>query len=148
MHLCSFLISQLSFLSATDLHLFDSGQGLVGLGIALPPMQEEWRPSLQRVMTSVGESRLVVVRPSLLGFVSSRPVVSTAAVVAAVMAMIPVVMAEVGSEVTLMVPPLTVAVEERKETGLPASPDGGVHGLPTWSELEGFDGTTVRLDVE
>ena len=61
MHLCSFLISQLSFLSVAILHLFDSSQGLVGLGIALPPMREEWRPSLQRVVMSVGESRLAVV---------------------------------------------------------------------------------------
>ena len=53
-----------------------------------------------------------------------------------VMAVIPVVMVEVGSEVTLMIPPAPVAVEERRETALPASPGEGTHGSPSWSELE------------
>lgn len=47
------------FLSVTNLRLFDSGEGLAGLGISPPPMREEWRPSLQRVMMSEG-NRLVV----------------------------------------------------------------------------------------
>ena len=34
------------FFSVTNLRLFDSGQGLVGLGISPPLVQEEWRPSL------------------------------------------------------------------------------------------------------
>ena len=55
----------------TDLYLFDSGLGLMGLGITPPPVQEDWRPSLQQVMMSGGESRLAVVRPSLLGVASS-----------------------------------------------------------------------------
>jgi hypothetical protein len=42
------------FLSVTNLRLFDSGQVLAGLGISPPPLQEEWRPSLQWVMTSGG----------------------------------------------------------------------------------------------
>ena len=130
------LISQLSFLSVTDLYFFDSGQGRMGLGIALPPMWEEWRPSLQRVMMSSGESRLEAVRPSLLGVVPSRPVASMAAV-AMVMVVIPMAMAEVGSEVTLVIPPPIASAEERRETGLPASPGGGTHGSPSWSELEG-----------
>ena len=64
------------------------------------------------------------------------------------MAVIPVVMAEVGLEVTLEIPPLTIAEEERRETGLPISPNGGAHGSPTWSELEGSEGVTARPEVE
>ena len=131
MHLCSFLISQLSFLSTTDLYFFDSGQGLMGLGIALPPVWEEWRPSLQRVTMSGGESRLAVVRPSLLVVAPARPVVSIAATMAVVMAAIPMVTAEVGLEVTLVIPSLTATAEERRETGLPASPGEGKHGSPS-----------------
>ena len=78
-------------------------------------------------------------QPSLLGVASSRSVVSTAVVVATVMAVIPMVMAEVGLEVTFVVPPPTVVEEERRETGLPASLGGGAHGLPAWLELEGWE---------
>ena len=82
---------------------------------------------------SGGESILAVVRPSLLGVASSWLVTSTATVAVA----IPMVMAEIGLEVTLAIPPPTAAVEERRETRLPASPDGGTHGSPSWLELEG-----------
>ena len=64
------------------------------------------------------------------------------------MAAILVVMAGVGSEVTLAVPPPMVVEEERREIGLPISLDGGAHGLPAWSELEGSGGTMTRLEVE
>ena len=64
-----------------------------------------------------------------------------------VMATIPVVMAEVGSEVTLVVPPPMTTEEERRETGLPVSPDGGVHGSLAWSELEGSGETMARPEV-
>ena len=86
------------------------------------------------------ESRLAVVRPSLLGVVPSRPVTSTAA--------IPVAMMEVGSEVTLVIPPPTATVEERRETRLPASPGGGTHGSPSWSELEGSRGDMAKPEAE
>jgi len=82
-----------------------------------------------------------------MGVASSRPVVSTAAVAAAVMATIPVVTVEAGSEVTLAVPPPMVTEEERRESGLPILPGGGAHGSPAWSELEGSGGTTARLEV-
>ena len=110
----------------------------MGLSIAPPPVQEEWRPSLQQVAMSGGESRLAALHPSLLGVAPSPSVMSTAAVAAVVMAAIPMVTAEVRSEVTLTVPPPTVAEEERRETRLPISPSGGAHGSPAWSELEGF----------
>ena len=67
---------------------------------------------------------------------------------AAVMAAIPMVMAKVGLEVTLAVPPSMVAEEERRETRLPISPGGGAHGSPSWLELEGFRGATARPEVE
>jgi len=71
-----------------------------------------------------------------------------AAAAATVMAAIPVATAGVGLEVTLAVPPPTAMVEERRETGLPASPGGGTHGSPSWSELEGSGGDVARLEVE
>jgi hypothetical protein len=58
------------------------------------------------------------------------------------------VMAEVGSEVTLAIPPPTAVVEERRETKLPASPSGGTLGSPSWSLLEGSGGDEARLEVE
>ena len=86
-------------------------------------------------------------RPSLLGVVPSWSIVSTTIVVAAVMAAIPMVTVEVGLEVTLAIPPPT-AVEERRETELPASSGGGAHGSPSWSELEGLGGDMARPEVE
>ena len=93
-------------------------------------------PTLQRAMTSGGESRVVAARPSSLGVVPSRPIVTTVAAAAMVLAAIPVTMVEVGLEVTLAAPPLTVMVEEGRETGLLASPVGGPRGSPSWSDLE------------
>ena len=68
--------------------------------------------------------------------------------VAVVMAAIPMVMTEVRSGVTLVVPPPMVAKEERRETGLPVLPSEGAHGSSACSELEGFRGTTARPEVE
>ena len=56
----------------------------------------------------------------------------------AVMAVISMVTAEAKSEETLAVPRLLVAEAERRETGHLVSLDGGAHGSPAWSELEGF----------
>ena len=64
------------------------------------------------------------------------------------MVAIPMVTAEVRSEVTLMVPHPMVVEEERRETGLPVLPDGGTHGSPAWSELEGSGGAVARPEVE
>ena len=49
---------------------------------------------------------------------------------------------------TLAIPPPTATTEERREIGPPASPGGGTHGSPSWSELEGSGGDPARLDVE
>ena len=81
---------------------------------------------------------MAAARPSLMGVASSRPVMSMAVAAAVV----------VGLEVTLVVAPLMVAEEERRETGLPVSPGGGAHGSPAWSELVGSGGTASRLEVE
>jgi len=53
------------------------------------------------------------------------------AAAALVLEVIPVVMAEVMSMVTLAAPPPPAAVEEERETGLPASPCGGPHSSPS-----------------
>ena len=90
---------------------------------------------------------MAAARPSPLGVVSSRPVVRMAAAAVAVMAAIPMVMAEVGSEVTLVVPPPIVVEGERRETGLPASLNEEAHDSPAWSELKVSGGTTARLEV-
>ena len=109
-------------------------------------MWEEWRPSLQQITMSSGESRLAAVHPSLLGVAPSQPVANTAA--AAVMVEIPMAMVEAGSEVTLAIPPAPATVEERRETRLPASPGGGTHGSPSWSVLELSRGDVARPEVE
>ena len=64
------------------------------------------------------------------------------------MAVIPMMTVEVGSEVTLEVPPLMVVEEERRETRLHVLLGRGAHGSPAWSELEGSRGTMARLEVE
>ena len=66
----------------------------------------------------------------------------------AVMAVIPVVMVEVGLEVTLAIPSPIAMAEERRETRLPASPGGGTHGSPSWSELEVSGGDAARPEAE
>ena len=72
-----------------------------------------------------------------------------AAAVAAMMVAIPMVMAEVRSEVRreIGLPPPIVAEEEWRQTGLLASRGRGAHGSPAWSELEGLRGTTARPKV-
>ena len=52
----------------------------------------------------------------------------------AVLAAILVLTAEVASEVTPVAPPPPATTEEERETELPASPGGGLHGSPSWSE--------------
>ena len=80
-----------------------------------------------------------------MGVASSRPVMSTTAIV---MAAIPMVTVEAGLEVTLVVPPLLVAEEERRETELPVSSGEGEHGSPAWSELVGSGGAMAKTKVE
>ena len=90
--LCFFLILLLVFWSVTDLYFFDNGQMLMGLSIAPTPVQEDWRPTLQRAVASSRESRVVAAGPSLPGAVPLRSVASTAAAAATVLEAILVVM--------------------------------------------------------
>ena len=102
-----------------------------GLSIAPTPMQEDWRPTLQRTVASGGESRVVAVGPSLLGVVPLESVASTTVAAVMVLAVIPMVMAKAVLEVTLAAPPLPAMVEEKRETKLPAMPGEGPHGSPS-----------------
>ena len=115
----------------TDLYFFDSGRMLMGLSIAPTPVREDWRPTLQRIMASGGESRVAAVGPSLPRAAPLGLVASTAAAAEMVLVAIPVVTAEAMSEVTLAAPPPLVVVEEERETRLPASPSGGPRGSPS-----------------
>jgi hypothetical protein len=65
-----------------------------------------------------------------------------------VLAAIPVVMAEDTMEVTLATPLTPAAVEEGRETGLPASPDGGPHSSSSWLEPEVSWGDAAWLEAE
>ena len=114
----------------------------MGLSIALTPIREDWRPTLQRAMTSGGESRVVVANPSLPGVVLPRSVASTTTAAVTVLAMV-----EVASEVTLAAPPPPVVAEEEREIELPASPGGGLHGSPSRSALK-VPGDVAGLEPE
>ena len=132
----------------TDLYFFDSGRMLTGLSIAPTPMQEDWRPTLQRTVVSGGESRVVAAGPSLPGAASIGSVASTAAAVVTVLAAIPVVMVDATSEVTLVAPAPLATVEEERETGLPASPGGGLRGSPSRLALEVPGGDAAGMEPE
>ena len=73
---------------------------------------------------------MVAARPSILGMVPPGLAVDEAAAAASVLATIPVPMATVVSEVTLAASPPPVAVEEARDTELPALLDGGSRGSP------------------
>ena len=110
------------------------------MSIAPTSVREAWRPTLQRVATSGGGSRMAAVSPSLSGAVA-------AIAMAAVSTLVVILMPTAGAtlEVTLMVPPPPVAAEEERETELLASPGGGPPGssLPPGPKApeEGVAGT-------
>ena len=104
---------------------------MTGLSIAPTPMQEAWRPTLQRVAVSGGGNRVAAASPSLLGAVAA-----TAAAATAALAAIPVPSLEVASKVTLAALPPSAAAEEERETELPASLGRGLHGSPSRSTLK------------
>ena len=131
-----------------DLYFLDSGRMLTGLSIAPTPVWEDWRPTLQRAMTSDGESRVVAVGPSLPGAAPLESVSSTAAAVVMVLAAIPVVTTEAVLEVTLAAPLPPTMAEEVREVGLLASPGGGPHGSPSRSELEVLGGDAIGPEPE
>ena len=86
--------------------------------------------------------------PSLLGVVPPGSVASTVAVAAAALVVIPMLMAEVTSEVTLVAPPPPAEAEEERETELPASPGGGLHGSPSWLEPKAPGGDEAGTESE
>ena len=104
------------------------------MSIAPTPVREAWRPTLQRVAMSGGGSRMAAVSPSLSG------------AVAAIVMAVPTVGAV--SEVTLVAPPPPVVAEEERKTELPASPGGGLHGSPVWSEPKALGESVVRMVSE
>ena len=104
---------------------------MTGLSIAPTPVQETWRPTLQRTVVSNEGNRVKTAKPSLLGVVPPGSVVGTATAAASILVAIPVLTAEVMSEVTLVAPPPLATAEEVRETELPASPGGGLHGSPS-----------------
>ena len=59
-----------------------------------------------------------------------------------------VLTAEVASEVTLVALPPPAVAEEERETELPASPGGGLHGSPSWSETKASGESAVGEESE
>jgi len=70
------------------------------------------------------------------------------AAVASALAAIPVLMADVVLEVTLAAPPPPAAAKAAMETELPASPGGGLHGSPSWSEPKAPGGDMAETESE
>ena len=77
---------------------------------------------------------MAVANPFLPGVVPPGSAAGTVAAAASALPAIPVLMAEVASEVTLAAPPPPAAAEEERETELPTSPGRGLHGSPLWLE--------------
>ena len=52
--------------------IFVSDRGMPGLSVALTPVQEDWRPTLQRLAVSEGGSRVAATKPLLPGVTPPR----------------------------------------------------------------------------
>jgi len=118
-----------------------------GLSIAPTPVQEAWRPTLQRVAASEGGSRVAAVKPSLPGVVPPGVAADNVTAMAMLLAAIPMPMAGVASGVTLMAPPSPVVVEETREGKLPISPGGGLHDLSLPSEPKAPEGSMAGTEL-
>ncbi|XP_066354964.1 uncharacterized protein [Miscanthus floridulus] len=127
--------------------LTSRGRGMPGLSIAPTPMQETWRPTLQRVAASEGGSRVAAAKPSLPGVVPPGAVADKAVAAASVLVVILVPLVGVTSGVTLAAPPPPVAVEETREGELPISSGGGMHGLSLPSELKAPEGRAAGIEL-
>ena len=121
---------------------------MTGLSIAPTPVREAWRPTLQHIAASGEGNRVVAANPSLPGVVPPGSVASTVATAASTLAAIPVPMAGAALEVTLVAPPPLVAVDEERETELPASPCGGLHGSPSRSEPKALRGDMAGMELK
>ena len=119
-----------------------SGQGMLGLSIASTSVQEAWRPTLQRVRrANVAAGWRQQGLPSR--GCCPRGGAADKAAAAAVLAVIPVPMAEV----TLVAPSPAVAVEETRESELPISPGGGTHGLSLPSEPKASEESVAMMEL-
>ena len=116
---------------------------MTGLSIASTLVQEAWRPTLQRVVASSRGNKVAAMSPSLSGVAAA-----TVTAAASALAAIPVPMAEVTSEVTLAALPPPAMAEEERETELPTSSGGGLHGSPLWSEPKVPGETTAGTESE
>ncbi|XP_066361435.1 uncharacterized protein [Miscanthus floridulus] len=121
---------------------------MTGLSIAPTPMQEASRTTLQRVVVSGGGNRAAAASPSLPGVEPPRSVAGMVAAAASTLAAIPVLMVEVVSEVTLMAPPPPAVAEEERETELPASSIGELHGSPLRLEPKALEGDMAWTELE
>ena len=70
------------------------------------------------------------------------------AAAASVLAAILVVTVGASSEVSLVAPPPPTTVEEERETELPATPSGGLHGSPSQLETKALEGDIFRMELE
>ena len=91
---------------------------------------------------------MAAVSPSLPRVVPPGSVVGTAAATVAILVAIPVLTVEVASEVTLAAPPPPAVAKEERETELPASPGGGLHGSPLPSEPKALVGDVAETESE
>ena len=117
------------------------------MSIAPTPVQEIWRPTLQRVAASEGGSRVAAAKPSVPGVVPLGAAADNVTATATLLAAILVPMAGVASEVTLAAPPPPVVVEETREGELPTSPGGGLHDLSLPSEPKAPEGSAVEIEL-
>jgi len=85
--------------------------------------------------------------PFLLGVVPPGAAADNMTAVATLLAVIPVPMADVASEVTLVAPPPPVVVEETREGELPISSGGGPHGLSLSSEPKAPEGRATGTEL-
>ena len=102
------------------------------MSIALTPVQETWRPTLQR---------------SLSGVVPPGATADNVIAAATLLVAIPVPMMEVASEVTLVAPPPPVVVEEMRGGELPTSSGGGLHDPSLSSEPKAPKGSMAETKL-
>ena len=91
---------------------------------------------------------MAVTRPSLTGVVPLGSATGMVVAVASALVVIPVLTVGVASEVTLMAPPPSVVAEEERETELPVSRGGGMHGSPAWSEPKALGESAAGTESE
>ena len=117
------------------------------MSIAPTPVQEVWRPTLQRVVASEGGIRVAAAKPSLPGVVPTGAAADNVTAAATLLAAIPVPMARVAAEVTLAAPPPPPAAKDLREDEPPTSPGGGSHDPSLPSEPKAPKGSVSRTEL-